>query len=300
MVVKRPSLRVERSLAGPACRLVAGIDEVGRGALAGPVAAGVVVIDAHTQRALTGVADSKLLTHQRRVELVPRIRRWAVGSAVGMASAAEVDAVGLTHALRLAGLRALRRLADAGIVPDLVLMDGNYNWLRRPEPTLLDALMDDDEPDDRAGVPPRPHGSTAVAAADPTVLTRIKADLTCTSVAAASVIAKVERDLLMIEAAERYPDFGWEINKGYATPSHRAAIDAVGPSDLHRRTWRLGSLPGEMAVPADAEPDTDADAVDLRPGPSVGQPTRTGRPVADDADAPAAALFAAACGKMEP
>ncbi|GGC95118.1 ribonuclease [Tersicoccus solisilvae] len=260
MVVKRPSLRVERSLAGPGCRLVAGIDEVGRGALAGPVAAGVVVIDAHTQRALTGVADSKLLSHQRRVDLVPRIRRWAVGSAVGMATAAEVDALGLTHALRLAGLRALHVLADDGIVPDLVLMDGNHNWLRRPEPTLLDALVPDDGDLDVAPVPPGPHGSTAVAAADPTVLTRIKADLTCTSVAAASVLAKVERDLLMIEAAERYPDFGWEINKGYATPSHRAAIDAVGPSELHRRTWRLGSLPGAGEATADGDEGAFGDA----------------------------------------
>ncbi|MEH0109112.1 ribonuclease HII [Tersicoccus sp. MR15.9] len=289
--MKRPSLRVERSLAGPSCRLVAGIDEVGRGALAGPVAAGVVVVDAHTQRALTGVADSKLLTHQRRVDLVPRIRRWAVGSAVGMASAAEVDAVGLTHALRLAGLRALRRLADAGIVPDLVLMDGNYNWLRRPEPTLLDALLPDEALDPAvASVPPRPHGSTAVAAADPTVLTRIKADLTCTSVAAASVIAKVERDLLMIEAAQRYPDFGWEVNKGYATPSHRAAIDAVGPSDLHRRTWRLGSLPGE-GLSADAVPPG---GVLLEDGP-VDEDDLT-----DDARGQEAALFAAACEKMDP
>lgn len=266
--MKRPSLRVERSLAGPTCRLVAGIDEVGRGALAGPVAAGVVVVDAHAQRALAGVADSKLLSHQRRVDLVPRIRRWAVGSAVGMASAAEVDALGLTQALRLAGLRALRVLAGTGVVPDLVLMDGNHNWLRRPEPTLLDALgvgMDADAPDVLdGGVEPvmpvgaGPHGSTAVAAADPPVLTRIKADLTCTSVAAASVLAKVERDLLMIEAATRFPDFGWEINKGYATRSHRAAIDAVGPCELHRRTWRLGSLPGE---PADGDDDAADDAV---------------------------------------
>ncbi|OMH25011.1 ribonuclease HII [Tersicoccus phoenicis] len=272
--MKRPSLRVERSLASPTCRLVAGIDEVGRGALAGPVAAGVVVVDAHAQRALTGVADSKLLSHQRRVDLVPRIRRWAVGSAVGMASAAEVDALGLTHALRLAGLRALRVLAGAGVVPDLVLMDGNHNWLRRPEPTLLDGLgvgMDADalvldfldggvEP--MVPVGPGPHGSTAVAAADPPVLTRIKADLTCTSVAAASVLAKVERDLLMIEAATRFPDFGWEINKGYATRSHRAAIDAVGPCELHRRTWRLGSLPGEPADDDDAPAAFDDAAAD--------------------------------------
>ena len=154
-----------------------------------------------------------------------------------------------------ANSHALARYAalcqEQGLVPMVepeVLMDGNHNWLRRPTPTLFDG-RDGEEDDGAPMLPPGPHGSTAVPFADPAVLTRIKADLHCTSVAAASVIAKVERDLLMIEAADRFPGFGWEINKGYATSAHRAAIDERGPSDYHRRSWRLGSRVPDGGAP---------------------------------------------------
>jgi ribonuclease HII len=199
-------------------RLVCGVDEVGRGALSGPVSVGVVLIDASVRRSLPGVRDSKLLTPDARRELVPRIRSWAVGYAVGHASAAEIDDVGIIVALRRAGHRALAALPDT---PDAILLDGSHDWLTPPEQgSLLD------EP-----------GS--VEALPATVTTRVKADLTCASVAAASVLAKTERDALMVELSKRHPDYGWTENKGYASPDHIAALQRRGPCDEHRRSWRL-------------------------------------------------------------
>lgn len=224
-----PTLRLERSLAAGGHRFVAGCDEVGRGALAGPVSVGVVVVDLAAPRLLRGVRDSKLLSPAAREALVPRIRRWAVASAVGHASPAEIDAWGLMDALRAAGTRAWETVLET-VAPDVVILDGNHDWLsRRPQDPLfgeMEGLI-------------APAGMSGCGAP---VQTRIKADLSCLSVAAASVLAKVERDALMVSLARTHPGYGWEINKGYATGSHRAAIDAVGPSDQHRRTWRLGSL----------------------------------------------------------
>lgn len=192
------------------------MDEVGRGALCGPVSVGVVVVDLSVP-ALPGVRDSKLLSATARVELVPRIRSWCVASAVGHAQASEVDERGITGALRLAGLRALD---DLGVVPDVVLLDGSHDWLSRPgQASLLD-------PDDELG-------------STPSVVTRVKGDLTCTSVAAASVLAKTERDTIMIGLHEQFPDYEWADNKGYAAPGHVAALSAHGVTPMHRRSWRL-------------------------------------------------------------
>jgi ribonuclease HII len=146
--------------------------------------------------------------------LVPKILRWAAASAVGHASAAEIDAMGILAALRLAGERALAALA---IEPSVIVLDGNYDWFSRP---------------------PRATHSPRSAAHDNVVL-RIKADLTCASVAAASVIAKVERDALMRELGGSHPAYGWSVNKGYATPEHLAALRDFGPCVEHRRSWRL-------------------------------------------------------------
>lgn len=210
------SLRVERQLLAGGATLVCGVDEVGRGALGGPVSVGMVVVDAGVRRSLPGVRDSKLLTPRARVELVPRIQRWAVAYAVGHASAAEIDDVGIIAALRRAGLRALAALP---VEPDAVLLDGKHDWLTPPP---QDSLFD--EPSE-AGVPP--------------VTMRIKADLTCASVAAASVLAKVERDAMMSELGERHPRYGWAGNKGYASPEHLTALQDHGPCVEHRRSWRL-------------------------------------------------------------
>ena len=200
------------------------MDEVGRGALAGPVSVGVVVIDESCRSAPTGVKDSKLLAPATRTRMVPRIRRWALATAVGHATPAEIDAVGIIAALRLAAPRAL---ASIDLTPDLVILDGNHDWLTPADQVGLFAFAD---------VPTR----------SPVVKTMIKADLKCSSVAAASVIAKVERDAMMVALAPDYPAYGWHENKGYAAPGHRAALLDVGPCDHHRRSWHLlGERPDE-------------------------------------------------------
>lgn len=227
---RRPSLRVERALQRDGHRVLAGMDEVGRGALAGPVSVGVVLIDETCRSAPTGVKDSKLLTPAARVAMVPRIRRWALAYAVGHATPAEIDEIGIIAALRLAGCRAL---AAVSVTPDLVILDGNHDWLTAPGEVGLLAFAADEAP------------------STPPVTTMIKADLKCSSVAAASVLAKVERDAMMVAAAQEYPGFGWEENKGYAAPEHLSALERLGTSDLHRRSWRLpgvaeddGTVPG--------------------------------------------------------
>lgn len=221
-----PSLRVERALLRAGAALVCGMDEVGRGALSGPVTVGVVVVDDRS-RSLAGVRDSKLLTPHVREELVPVIRRWAVDWAVGHATAAEIDRSGIVAGLRLAGLRALSSLRAA---PDAIVLDGSHDWLSAPvQGSLFDEqdreAMSTDLP---ASVPP-----------DVAIHMRVKADLTCTSVAAASILAKVERDAHMRDLHRRYPDYGWAENKGYASPDHRDALEQLGPSVEHRRSWRL-------------------------------------------------------------
>ena len=211
---------MERQLLRAGASTVAGMDEVGRGALCGPVSVGVVVVDLSVS-ALPGVRDSKLLSPAVRADLGPRIREWAVSSAVGHAQASEIDERGITGALRLAGLRALASLA---VVPDVVILDGSHDWLSaRGQASLLD-------PDD-AGDPV------------PAVVTRVKGDLTCTSVAAASVLAKTERDAIMVDLHRQFPAYEWADNKGYAAPGHVAALERHGATPVHRRSWRLPGVP---------------------------------------------------------
>ena len=237
---RKPSLRVERTLQRQGHRVLAGMDEVGRGALAGPVSVGVVVIDETCRTAPTGVRDSKLLTPQARERMVPRIQRWAMAHAVGHASPAEIDEIGIMAALRLAGTRALAQLP---VVPDLVILDGNHDWLTDPERVGLFGLLDD------------PAAGPAV----PPVTTMIKADMKCSSVAAASVLAKVERDAIMVALAEEVPSYGWALNKGYSAPEHLAALELQGPCEHHRRSWRLPGVPGATGVdPAQEDPQEAA------------------------------------------
>lgn len=239
-VVRRPHLRVEKELfrTGPVTRL-AGMDEVGRGALAGPVTIGVVVVTASVGRVPAGLRDSKLLTPAARDALVAPVRRWATDFAVGHASPEEIDAHGIMAALRLAGERALARLSEP---VDAVLLDGNYNYLtpRPPEP-------DPDVPQQDVGLFDAP---AAAAPLCPPVHVRIKADMTCAAVAAASILAKTERDRMLVELAQRYPAYGLDVNKGYCTPEHSAALRRWGPSAVHRRSWRLpGEDPGLFGGP---------------------------------------------------
>lgn len=234
MTRPRPSLRREKSLLRQGGHWLAGCDEVGRGALAGPVSVGMVVIDAGARRVPPGLADSKLLSSGRREALVPVIRRWCRASAVGHASPQEVDAWGLTQALRLAGLRALCAL---DVAPDIVLLDGSFDWLTPPPDQTDDADQGlwQREPGDRGATPPYPVVPV------PSIVTHVKADLSCASVAAASVLAKTTRDAMMIDLAESHPHFGWHENKGYASDQHRDQLRLHGPCDHHRRSWRLGT-----------------------------------------------------------
>ena len=235
MTSARPSLRVERALQREGHRLLCGMDEVGRGALAGPVSVGAVVIDQRSRTAPQGVRDSKLLTPAARERLVPRLRRWAVSYAVGHASAAEIDRIGIMAALRLAGRRALAML---DVQPDLVILDGNYDWLsdRDVPPSLLSLEQVAGFEADLSAL--GQSGCVSPGRPVPPVTTMIKADMKCSSVAAASVIAKVERDAMLLDFHETYPQFNWAGNKGYSAPEHLAAIRTHGPCELHRRSWR--------------------------------------------------------------
>jgi ribonuclease HII len=219
---RKPSLRVERALQRDGHRVLAGMDEVGRGALAGPVSVGVVVIDETCRSAPQGVKDSKLLTPAHRERMVRPIRRWALAYAVGHASPAEIDEIGIMGGLRVAGTRALTAIAEQGVVPDLVILDGNHDWLTPPDELGLLAFADE-----------------RTAPSVPPVTTMVKADLKCSSVAAASVLAKVERDTMMVALDPDHPAYGWAVNKGYAAPEHLLALGVHGPCVQHRRSWRL-------------------------------------------------------------
>ncbi len=213
-----PTLRLERTLLRGGAVHLAAADEVGRGALCGPVTIGMVVITAQTRTAPQGVRDSKLLSPAARERLAPRIRRWSVCWSVGHASPGEIDDFGIISGLRLAGHRAL---AGLSVAPDLVLLDGNHDYLTPPK---QDELFGPELP---AVVPP--------------VATRIKADLTCAAVAAASILAKTARDALMTELDADHPEYRWAENKGYSAPAHVEALARLGATPHHRRSW---SLPG--------------------------------------------------------
>ena len=240
-----PTLDVERDLARTGARYVAGMDEVGRGALAGPASVGVVVMDmarwvpggeagsspsSSASESSTGsgvpvsepwhgVRDSKALSAARRTALAPTIASWAAGSAVGHAQPAEIDAVGINAALHLAGLRALGAVRAAGTPVDALVLDGSYNWL-----DVAPVLGQDEDP----------------VELPPLVRTLVRADALCVSVAAASILAKVERDALMAQLTHEHPEYGWDGNKGYGSASHRDALQRFGVTPQHRRSWNLG------------------------------------------------------------
>jgi len=209
------SLSHERALWDAGAATVAGIDEVGRGALAGPVSVGVAVV-APCEAWPDGLTDSKLLSAARREALIEPLAGFGVARAVGHASAPEIDAVGIVAALRLAARRALDAI---DVAVDAVLLDGTHDWLTPPPPDLFG-----DESD----------GWTA-----PPVTMVVKGDRACASIAAASVLAKVERDALMAAAHADHPAYGWDGNKGYGAAAHLAALREHGPTPLHRVSWKL-------------------------------------------------------------
>ncbi len=211
-----PTLDLERELFASGVRVLASIDEVGRGAIAGPVTVGVVVITKECGEPPSGVRDSKLLSAGRRLALVEPIIGWVTAHAIASASNDEVDEWGIVGALRLAGTRALTALESDAVVPDLVLLDGSHDWL------TSDSLFDD------------PSAFRA-----PPVRTQVKGDLTCASVAAASVLAKVDRDSQMTALDAQFPAYGWSGNKGYGSPGHQQAIRELGVTQFHRVSWNI-------------------------------------------------------------
>lgn len=232
-----PTLEVECALAagcGPGRRIVVGLDEVGRGALAGPVAVGACALEIVDDRVTPlpeGVRDSKRLSATRREGLVDPIHAAALAAAVGWAGPDEIDEIGIMGALTRAALRALESLA---IEADAILLDGDVD-------VLTPALA-------AGGVPA------------PQVQLRVAADRDCASVAAASILAKVARDARMVQLDVLAPEYCWASNKGYGSAAHREAIDRLGAHEHHRRSWRLGSgrIPAIVpdAAPAPAAPVT--------------------------------------------
>lgn len=196
--MRRPTFEREIALWNAGRSFVAGIDEAGRGPLAGPVVAAAVVFPQGT-KTIRGLRDSKMLPAAKRERLATVVRARAVAIGVGAASVREIDRLNIRRATILAMQRALGRL---GLDPAQVLVDGV--WL----PELG-----------------RPHDAI------------VDGDALCQSIAAASVIAKTVRDRLMRRLAARYPVYAWEENKGYGTPAHLDALQALGPTRHHRMSF---------------------------------------------------------------
>lgn len=205
---------------------VVGIDEVGRGALAGPLCVGAVVVEADGDPP-DGLTDSKLLTAAQRSGLREPLDAWAADWALGWASAKEIDAWGVSTALAVAATRALAGLTRR---PTHALVDGPRNLLSPPRGVTL------------GGTPPPDPLYDAL----PTTAV-VRGDRACASIAAASVLAKVARDELMAALGDRWPGYRWAANKGYGTPEHLAALRRLGPSPHHRLSWRLPEPAGRSA-----------------------------------------------------
>ena len=201
-----PDILFETDLWNEGIHYIAGLDEAGRGALAGPVAVGAVILP-HGDKTLpastlSGARDSKQMTPLERESLAPRIREAALAWAVGFATPEEIDLQGIVRATRLAALRALHQFT---LTPQYLLTDF------RLELPQLD-------------IPQR---------------SLVRGDARCLSIACASILAKTERDALMRELEAQYPGYGLGQNKGYGTLAHRSALKRLGTSDIHRRTFHV-------------------------------------------------------------
>ena len=192
---RRCSFKLELDFPQP----LAGVDEAGCAPLAGPVVAAACILD--REKFPRGIDDSKNLPIEKREALYARLMKSAIGWAVGIATAEEIDSINIYWARMLAMTRAVEAL---GLEPAWVLVDGNATprW-RRPSKAIVDG------------------------------------DARCRSIAAASIIAKVTRDRMMADYANEYPGYGWEHNRGYPTPDHRRALRELGPTPLHRRSFGL-------------------------------------------------------------
>ncbi len=179
--------------------VVAGVDEVGRGAWAGPVTYAAVVLP--SDRRVYKLRDSKVLTAPERERLTARLRMVALGIGIGHASNTEIDRLGMSAAMRLAARRAVDALPER---PDVLLLDGNWDFL--------------------AG-----YGTVNELV--------VRGDGRCASIAAASIVAKVTRDRMMVAADDEHPDYAFAANKGYPAPAHLDALARIGPCELHRGSW---------------------------------------------------------------
>lgn len=195
---------IENSYFAQGFRLICGVDEAGRGPLAGPVCAAAVILPPNIE--IPGLNDSKKLSDKRRRELMPVIKDCALAYGIAFADETEIDSINILQATFLAMERAISQLS---VQPELALIDGNR------------------EKD--FGVP---------------VKTVIHGDSLSASIAAASVLAKVTRDDLMLEMAEKYPQYGFDVHKGYGTKAHYSALQQYGPCPIHRMTF-LKKLYGE-------------------------------------------------------
>lgn len=196
---RAPTRKIEQELWAAGYETIVGIDEVGRGAWAGPLMVGAAILP--REKRVLGVRDSKMLVEKERERLFDRIGAWCTTWAVGAASQEECDELGMAAAQRLACQRAINGLS---VKPDIAVVDGTWDFV-----------------------------SPCVAKVDK----RVKADRHCLSVAAASILAKVVRDREMRAYAEHYPAWSFDTNKGYPCALHKAALQGYGPSAIHRRTW---------------------------------------------------------------
>lgn len=192
-----PTRAAEKELWIEGHDVIVGVDEVGRGSWAGPLMVGAAVIP--KERKIVGVRDSKKLTEPEREALFPKLAAWCDAWAVGAASQVECDELGMSAAQKLAAARAI---AGLGVTPERVLIDGSWDFVGTGNTRRI-----------------------------------VRGDATCLSIAAASVLAKVTRDRMMRAEAEHFPGFDFDLNKGYPCPRHRAALQAYGPTSIHRRSW---------------------------------------------------------------
>jgi len=213
-----PTLANEKEMWLQGHSVVVGLDEVGRGSWAGPLVIGAAVIS--KDRRLYKLRDSKLLTEAEREAMFDRVAQWCDDWALGIVGNDECDELGMSAALRLAARRAIDGLV---VAPDQVLLDGSVDFVG--------------------------GGITR---------TIVKGDVTCVSIAAASILAKVSRDRMMRADAENFPGFDFHRNKGYPCPRHRMALAAMGPTTIHRRSWSyMDDLPWsgiQRTPPAGSQP----------------------------------------------
>ncbi len=196
---------IEENLFEKGISVLAGIDEVGRGSWAGPVGVGVVMATSvDICRFPEGIRDSKLLSPLAREKLLPKIEQFCLGFGIGFADNTECDELGMTKAQALAAERAVK---SAGIVPDMILLDGKFNFTEFKN-----------------------------------VINIVKGDSRSLLIASASVIAKVTRDALMTAYDKEFPQYGFCSNKGYPSLRHRQVVERIGLSPIHRKSWKVLSI----------------------------------------------------------